>query len=521
MSEKILGLELSAGGLAAVVINRSFKKCTLVDACWIPCPIKDKDNDEAVCKWKWSAQSFDNAISTLISKCDLKGCSTSALCLPASLISFRTLQMPFASESKIRQILPFELASHLPMSHSGYISDFILVKGDISTSASISIANEIENISISDKNHIFTASLPVDVMDICFSVLKKHGFQPEIVTSQGIAAPICTAIATISPKDRKIADIGFEKRIDDADVFVEITPYNTVISVMLRGNIVAVRSFLNKKEITPKHQAFVLIQEFQSNKHSKEAAYVQKAVHQTIRGLCHRYNMESSPSINIIDKIDINIEASVVMSDDVQWFNAIAAPLCYIKQKKTVNFCQGEYAKSSFFHKFKDNFVVLSIFAAIAIAAFFINIQYDIVKLKEQVKTFDQAITESFKRTFPDVKTVVEPLMQMQVKLKEAETEIGFSSGKAGGSSYRNIKAVEILYELSNRIPESLDVEITRFLLSEGRVVIAGNTDNFNSVDRIKTMIEKYNRFKSVTISSATADKTGKRVSFNFIIELN
>ncbi len=582
MSEKILGLELSNSGLAAVVINKSFKKSVITDACWIPFPVKhdqlelaaqdgisvqdsivvqdgiafknnkldqeikqginQKIDQKLIDKWQWDLRSFDQAVALILSKLDLKGCSTSAVCLPSSFISFRTLNMPFSSESKIRQILTFEITSHLPMGNADYISDFSLINRDIRGLTSIPALTQTETTpalthteaSLStdalsknrENTHIFTASIPSDIMDMCFTVLKKHGLQPQVVTSQGLIAPSFIHQRRRFLEQKKIADIGFENS-NHADAFVEITPYNTVISVMIKGSIAAVRTLNQKNYINQ-----------QDNQESflKYNLNIEKALYQTISGLAHKYDISIRPSIFYIasGKIDftnfdiyplnireyIDIESSVFMSEEVQWFNAAAAALCSVNQIKIINFCQGGYAKSSFFNKFKHDLLVLSIFASFALICLFINIQYDTIVLKKEVEALDKAIKDRFLQTFPDVKTVVEPFMQMQVELKEAEKQIGFALGKSGLPLNSNIKAADILYEISSRIPQSLDIEVTRFLISGGKVVMAGTTDNFNSVDQIKSMIEKYDRFKSVTINSAAADKTGNRVLFNFIIEV-
>ncbi|WP_186441222.1 PilN domain-containing protein [Desulfamplus magnetovallimortis] len=123
-----------------------------------------------------------------------------------------------------------------------------------------------------------------------------------------------------------------------------------------------------------------------------------------------------------------------------------------------------------------------------------------------------------FKQTFPDVKIIVDPLMQMKVNVREAEKEISFE--KSGDGDYSYVKAMDILYELSINISDEIDIEINRFLFSERRIVMTGTTDNFNSVDRIKTNLDKSSLFKNITISSATAENNGTRVKFNFAIDL-
>ncbi|MBF0467512.1 MAG: PilN domain-containing protein [Desulfamplus sp.] len=571
MAEKILGLELCANELRAVVIKKSFNSSTLVEYCGTPYPEDDKSgiastsqtlqtsqasktsqasrsfkhgsdihsknieqgHQEKIgqknCVWKWDAVSFEKALALTLSELDLKGCSSSVLCLPASLVSFRTLKVPFASENRIRQILPFELAPHLPTSNAtDYLSDFIFVnKRDIlntdsinknsmdnssatsdnssATSDSSSVTSDSSSVtsSLPDENHIFTASLPVKVMDICVTVLKKHGIEPSVVTSQGVVASIF---------------------LEDA-VIVEVTRACTVISVVLKKNVIAVRSFSGRKN----------------------GVFIKNAIHQILAGLHHRYGIEiiirnrcilsdetcpditdaiSVPGavvhqVNIADHVDIGMSVDLSANSNNYLFNATASALFCVTRKNCVNFCQGIYARASFFHEFKDKLAVLAIFASIFLVALFSYIQYDIFLLQKQVSTLDNEIVKNFKKIFPEIKTVVEPLMQMQVKVREAEKTSGFTAGKKDAFAPFNIRVVDILYELSSRIPENVDLDVTRFLINEGRVVMGGSTDNFNTVDKMKTMIEKYDRFKSVTINSATADKNGNRVMFNFIIELN
>ncbi|MBF0389238.1 MAG: hypothetical protein HQK71_03950 [Desulfamplus sp.] len=480
MGEKILGVEISLDSLSAVVIKRGLKSCTILDL-------------GITLLNRFDTKEFADKFEKLLSKLNLKGCKNAAICLPASLISFRSLTIPFNSESKIRQILNYELNSHLPVSNVSYISDFI---------------------QVSSLNSIFTASVPTDIIALCSSVLKKHGLEPELITAQGIIS----SNYIINSKKR-------DKNSSAITVLVEKTKYSTVISFIFKEDVLAVRSFLG----------------------TKDAKFIQNTVHHTLVGLSQQYDIENhkinivnlDDEINIGELIDLSNRAnrdifdlsdylSDQLPDDLpdplqttpKWFNAITVAAHSTKQNKMINFCQQEYANSSFFNKFKIDIITFLIFAAITAIALFINIEHEVFELKKEIRAIDNEIAATFTKTFPDVKNVVEPLMQMQVKLREAKSQIAFGSDKIGRLPNQNIKAIEILYELSSRVSDDVDVEVTRFLMSEGRVVLAGTTDNFNSVDKIKTMIEKYDRFKSVTISSATADKTGNRVLFNFIIEL-
>jgi len=83
-----------------------------------------------------------------------------------------------------------------------------------------------------------------------------------------------------------------------------------------------------------------------------------------------------------------------------------------------------------------------------------------------------------------------------------------------------HIPIMEILHELSHRIPADIDMEITRLALNHDRLVLTGIIGNFNDVDRVKGLVQSSPRFKNVSIKSAEADKTGKQVRFKFVLEI-
>ncbi len=125
-----------------------------------------------------------------------------------------------------------------------------------------------------------------------------------------------------------------------------------------------------------------------------------------------------------------------------------------------------------------------------------------------------------FKTSFPNTGKIVDPFMQMQVEVKKAAEATGRHLSGGNNLDTNMIKAIDILQEISINIPETIDLEITRFVLNPGRIVLSGTTQNYHEVDKIKGMIEKSKFFKEVRISSATADKTGKSIIFQFNIDL-
>ncbi|MBF0235843.1 MAG: hypothetical protein HQK65_22840 [Desulfamplus sp.] len=324
MSKKILGLALSEDSLTGVVFIKSLRKTTIIDGYSV-------SYDE----------SFDVTLSLLLSKLDLKGCSSSALCLPASLISFKILRVPSVSTKKIRQILRVELPSQLPTSHAGYISDFL--HNDILSQTSNCKKHP---------NHIITASLPVDVMDIYFPAMKKHFIYPELITSQGMV------LATYLQNT-------FLKIVDYA-IIIEATKPHIVITTLYKKTVIDVRPFLGKLSA-----AFVagsinqIVDEINKQYNLNLNSY--SCIVLFISDRCGDSNEEDSNEclklnylinkiiyiIDIFDHVSITfntnglgcIDKDIVYDNNnhCNFFNAAAVALCAIKKQKIINFCQGTY----------------------------------------------------------------------------------------------------------------------------------------------------------------------------------
>ena len=126
----------------------------------------------------------------------------------------------------------------------------------------------------------------------------------------------------------------------------------------------------------------------------------------------------------------------------------------------------------------------------------------------------DSKIREVFKQTFPEVKRIVEPLQQLKIELKEAKKSSVSHPGMRGEG-----KTLDILRDISQRVPGSLNVQITRMVIDPDTVRISAYTDKFNTVDNIKNGLESSAFFSDASISSANLDRTGNRVKFEIKLQ--
>ena len=72
--------------------------------------------------------------------------------------------------------------------------------------------------------------------------------------------------------------------------------------------------------------------------------------------------------------------------------------------------------------------------------------------------------------------------------------------------------------EITLRIPDDVTVDIKDFVVDRGRVAITGETDSFESVDKIRAGLQKFTGFKRVALTHAKVGAKGDKVEFKFSI---
>ncbi|THB77306.1 MAG: hypothetical protein D6B25_07200 [Desulfobulbaceae bacterium] len=81
-------------------------------------------------------------------------------------------------------------------------------------------------------------------------------------------------------------------------------------------------------------------------------------------------------------------------------------------------------------------------------------------------------------------------------------------------------KAVDMLHEISVRIPADLPVTLVSFGYDRKKIQLQGFTDTFASVDRILSLLERAVYFQSVRIQSANADDLTDTIRFELELEI-
>lgn len=195
--------------------------------------------------------------------------------------------------------------------------------------------------------------------------------------------------------------------------------------------------------------------------------------------------------------------------------NSLALAYLELAGLKGLNFRQGPFERKKQWVIHRKSILTSSLVALLVFILAFSNILLDTYFLEKKVTRLNREIEAVFTATLPDVKRIVDPLQQMQVKIQDARQNLLLPS-----QTGKNIRTIDILDELSTGIPEKTDVELTRVVISRESILLSGNTDTFNSVDDIQNRLEKSPVFRKVTISSANMEKSGNRINFKLKVQL-
>ena len=479
MSRKILSLEIREESIAAVLLDSGFKGSLLEAQGYFPIPA-DKDG----------TQGMQEALENIVERFKPTG-ATCVLGIPATVVSFRNLSVPFHDVKKIRQILPFELEPSLPIPVDELIFDFEAVKRD-------------------KHQDLLTFSVRKTEVQRYLDLLKAVNLRPAVIMPGGYAAARFISTMTADGTDFLFIDSGENHHTIYAVCSGHLRLVRT-LPVAGDGNPV-----IRNLETTMR-RTFTALQESLGIDVNPSAVFSAGPQAQLLTNGNGSSTLLGAP-VKAID--DLRSFPRLKGSLDTQdWQSghldiALALALMETETVSGVNFSTERSTIQHYWSEYRKNIIFSAVLIVLCLV---IALGGQILALnakQKRIDELDRQIEGVFKSTFPEVTRVVNPLQQMQVKITEAgDDNIGFDLTGA------RVRVIDILDALSQQIPSTADVKVDRMVVGADNVVLSGNTDNFNTVDDIKGRLEKAELFKSVTISSADLEKSGNRVRFKLKLD--
>ncbi len=445
-------------------------------------------------------------LKTLLEAADFRS-DRFVLQIPDNAVFFRNLSMPFKDTKKIRQTLPFEMETLVPLPVEELVTDFVATDS-------------------SDNARVLTASATKEFIAGFISWIQPFGIIPDILEVRG------AALASFVVNQGGTIDHG---------LVLDMGSASACMSLFIHRQTVLIRILSFREASLPKIPT--------SQNGTVAQGLPKEEVEAYFRSLCtaiidtlHDYRYTSSefsapekvfftgPGALLPDcgdflsrfleipavEIDLCAENKIRIAEETaeNWHPALMSTALSLAMRGAgkgvgFNLLQEEFKVKKSLFKNTKQWRTAAVFLLVILLFLGADMAVEYYSLEARYNALNSDIVRVFKETFPRISRIVDPVQQMKVEIQglkqKAVNELRMESNKG---------VLDLLNEISAGIPKNLDLTVTRMVIDPETVSIKGQTDTFNSVDRLKNGLSPSNLFRSVNISSANLDRTGKMVTF-------
>ncbi|MDJ0623112.1 MAG: GspL/Epsl periplasmic domain-containing protein [Desulfocapsaceae bacterium] len=491
MAQRLLSLDIRAEVVCAVMLSRSKKPPTVV-GCGISVPVGDN-----------IVQALEEVLQQV--KYNGEPCRVS---FGAEHFYFRNLTFPFSDKRKIDKILTIELEDQVLVDMDKVIADS-LVTGQKEDSAAV-VAAMVDRSFLRQR----------------LDELAALGIDPNIVAVSSVQTALQLS-RNKKEKDFVLLDVGCQR----FTMFVMAAGQMRLVRTMVfdDGNGANYTIDKNSQQISARRpnriaETFKTMgKDINHTLFALEDAKFDLPIYLTgaLAGVKDsRQHLKKNLGRRVIhcDLAGINVE--IGPGSGLWRVDLMTAPLALglraSKKQSGFNFRKDEFAKKANLSKYRKLAPQIGVSIAVVLVLTIGYLWNDYYNRKNQLQALEQQSREIFSQTLPEVSRIVDPVQQLTVKVRELK------QGALGDNVLeRDIRVLDMLAELSTQIPETLQVQIVRMVVDDQGLLLRGLTDNFNSVDGLKRVLEKSAYFSVVTINSANLATRGTGVRFELKLELN
>ena len=448
----------------------------------------------------------------------IENCAASSMACRVALgpefFFFRTIELPFSDKKQIASILSFEIQDSVSLSEDEYIFDYLFVD-DSSKGA-----------------RVLAVLLKKEVMHNLLAILGEYNLDPEVITLSGV--PGCHNFYRLT-----------ENRFETC-YMLNVGISHAAVYLLKRGNVTLVRSI----PVDPGRKAgFILTEDTKKlgARNPENVNGVLQALGRNIQNTVVALRGDSSDTIDIpwcvggpvgsVPEVKDALQEHLTLGDNFQnWVRyskidgaeaflmlwptglfdeVLALACCPNRDLQHINLRKDEFARR--YDRKRLHKIVRSGSAVLLVAALLVisGLILDYQRMKTERDSLVSQVAEIYKETIPGSGRLVNPVQQLQVKVNELK-----SATSTGASDDPTLNTLVLLGDVSDRIPESLEVTFQRYIYDRKTIRIKGLTDNFNTVDQMKQSLDKSPYFSEVAIVSANVASKGDGVRFELKLQM-
>jgi len=493
MSGRILGIDINEDFISAVQVISGLKGFQVQS-----CRNLMIDRDKGI----------SDALGEISEQMDLKGGDCIAS-IGGANISCQNLVMPFKDPKKIKQTLPFELEPLVPFPVDDLVIDFNIVKS-------------------SDQSEILAVYAKKNLISEYLETLKPHGLSPGIIDIRPVPLALWLLSGDEAPDNGLVIDIGLKRMtmvlyIERRIGLIRNMPLGkAAVSVSGPEDV----SRLSKERVEAVSETLYGIIKNTLRAFSMQIQKDPAPEKAFITGIGSQYpGIEGAISGQAgipVEKINISRDNTIRMdySIETKWNpalmdGALSLAIREVKKGHGFNLLKGEFEIKKGFLKSVRELRKAGIAVLIILTFLMMDFSADYWLVKKRYEAADKKCTALFRQSFPDSGEVKYPLLQMKQKIEELKK----SAAMLPGDIKRDQKVLDLINDISRKIPEAVDIDVSSMVIDTETVRMSGETDSFNTVNSLESGLETSSYFSDVTINKAEHDRTGEKVEFELKLQ--
>ena len=379
-----------------------------------------------------------------------------AVIFDPSKVALKTIDFPFANIRKIEQTLPLQLEDSLPFALEGFTYDIeLLFKTGNQNRALVAL---VEKTKLKDLIELFTAS----------------NLEPSVVS------PVASALVSFVPS----------AKMSGYWILFYIGKTWATAVLALDNEPLAVSSFEVGKS-DPKSAASKLLLLVRSQIQSEElkgGLQIASAADESWQPFIFEVTeLLGAKHIYAGDALGISVPSGHLPAAGAA-MNAAG-----LGKKGAINFRKGEFVYHRARTQERKTRLRLGIMGAIILVLALSQGIYRYVSLKKDLRLLERQEARVFAQALPNT-PLLKPLEQLKSKVEVDKRKLALLGGIAEGK----LTAIEALKKISEAIPDTVKVDVTKLEITPDAIRINGSTTDYESVDRVVSELGKVKEFISI-----------------------
>jgi general secretion pathway protein L len=449
--------------------------------------------------------------------------------LPSDRFTQRHLRFPFSDPRRVRQAVPFEVEGALAIGLEGLL-----------------LAHESARVS-TDQTDVLAMMCPRGEVATWLNAMRHAGVEPRILEADGVVLANLSASLELSDVPRLLIDLGHSK---------------TNVCLLVDGRPALLRSI----PLAGRHLDAALAADLQLEPEAavhykcdrgafdaggaplgpQTAALLQRLAQEILRSVqavvsdslqplapaeavlvggtallhglpgwlstgiglpCRRLQVpESAPEV-----------AALARAGPERFAQAAALALrgASTRRVTTVDFRQGEFAYTPDLTDLRRGLQVSVGLLAAVLLLWIGSLAAEVASENRRATRLREAIANVYAQTFPDAPPESDAFRALEQRVQSTR-ELAEHLGVTG----TGLSGLDVLREISGRIPNELDVSLTELNVERRSVQARGYARDFESVDRIRKELSGVEWFEEVRLTDVVTDPRRGGKNFNLTIRL-